>query len=234
MPSTSTSTQRAPPRNSRKRTVVLNSDDQENHVPSHHRNHRRVNHGLRRVRRVHPVQNCVKISREVNCTRRSGLSRRRPMMLNGNFELWSANWPILPTKTTSRRGGAGPRGKVLYGGSDEDTTKIKLLAHKCAIMGTLWLHDLNRMFNTAVDSQYDPLGRFQNRTSKIQGELADLLVLLPDKFHGEIMSSEWLIKTTGLDQRKESVLRIFHGASDEDHKKEKQSAMDLLRDDEEE
>ncbi|KAJ7646326.1 hypothetical protein DFH06DRAFT_1424239, partial [Mycena polygramma] len=45
---------------------------------------------------------------------------------------------------------------------------------KFTIMGMLWLHDLNRTFNTAVDNQYNPLEHFQNRASKVQGELADL------------------------------------------------------------
>ncbi|KAJ7824815.1 hypothetical protein B0H14DRAFT_3469027 [Mycena olivaceomarginata] len=62
--------------------------------------------------------------------------------------------------------------KVLAGGSEVETKEIKHLAHKF----------------------YNPLKRFENRGSKIQGELADLLDILPAKFHGDVMRSDWLIK----------------------------------------
>ncbi|KAJ6592903.1 hypothetical protein B0H19DRAFT_975627, partial [Mycena capillaripes] len=61
-------------------------------------------------------------------------------------------------------------------------------------MKLLWIPDLQKTVNTKVDDQYNPLERFENAASKVQGELADLLETLPEKFHGEVMRSEWFIK----------------------------------------
>ncbi|KAJ7633299.1 hypothetical protein B0H17DRAFT_961776, partial [Mycena rosella] len=87
------------------------------------------------------------------------------------------------------------RKKMVDGGSEEDTKEIKKLGHKFVMMKMIWLPDLSGTIHTKLDDQYNPLERFENRASKVQGELADLLDLLPQKFHGEIMQSEWLIKT---------------------------------------
>ncbi|KAJ6563865.1 hypothetical protein B0H19DRAFT_1258394 [Mycena capillaripes] len=61
-------------------------------------------------------------------------------------------------------------------------------------MKLLWIPDLQKTMNTKVDGQYNPLERFESAASKVQGELADLLETLPEKFHGEAMRSEWFIK----------------------------------------
>ncbi|KAJ7201090.1 hypothetical protein GGX14DRAFT_571664 [Mycena pura] len=85
--------------------------------------------------------------------------------------------------------------QMVDGGSEEDTEKLKELAHAFVAMRMVWLHDPPTTFTTVVDSQYNPLERFENRASKIQGELAELLEVLPPRFHGETMRSEWVIKT---------------------------------------
>ncbi|KAJ7853017.1 hypothetical protein B0H14DRAFT_2354529 [Mycena olivaceomarginata] len=84
--------------------------------------------------------------------------------------------------------------KVLAGGSEDETKEIKHLAHKFVITKMMWISDLAHTVNTDVNDQYNPLERFENRGSKIQGELADLLDILPAKFHGDVMRSDWLIK----------------------------------------
>ncbi|KAJ7834868.1 hypothetical protein B0H14DRAFT_3142229, partial [Mycena olivaceomarginata] len=45
-------------------------------------------------------------------------------------------------------------------------------------MKLLWIPDFKKTANTKVDDQYNPLERFENAASKVQGELADLLETL--------------------------------------------------------
>ncbi|KAJ7651756.1 hypothetical protein B0H17DRAFT_1215216 [Mycena rosella] len=85
--------------------------------------------------------------------------------------------------------------KMVDSGSEEDTKEIKKLGHKFVMMKMIWLPDLSGTIHTKLDDQYNHLERFENHASKVQGELVDLLDLLPQKFHGEIMQSKWLIKT---------------------------------------
>jgi hypothetical protein len=88
--------------------------------------------------------------------------------------------------------------KVLAGGSEDETKEIKHLAHKFVITKMMWISDLAHTVNTDVNDQYNPLERFENCGSKIQGELADLLDILPAKFRGDVMRSDWLIKLVRL------------------------------------
>ncbi|KAJ6483197.1 hypothetical protein C8R45DRAFT_1075505 [Mycena sanguinolenta] len=85
--------------------------------------------------------------------------------------------------------------KVLDGGSEDETKEVKNLAHKFTIMKLLWVSDLDDTVNTDINEQYNPLERFENHESKVQGELADLLETLPEKFRGEVICAEWFIKT---------------------------------------
>ncbi|KAJ7680006.1 hypothetical protein B0H17DRAFT_943567 [Mycena rosella] len=85
--------------------------------------------------------------------------------------------------------------KMVDSGSEEDTKEIKKLGHKFVMMKMIWLPDLSGTIHTKLDDQYNHLERFENHASKVQGELVDLLDLLAQKFHGEIMQSKWLIKT---------------------------------------
>ncbi|KAJ7892471.1 hypothetical protein B0H14DRAFT_3126061 [Mycena olivaceomarginata] len=84
--------------------------------------------------------------------------------------------------------------KMVHGGSDEETKEVKNLAHKFTMMKLLWIPDFKKTANTKVDDQYNPLERFENAASKVQGEWADLLETLPEKFHGEVMRSEWFVR----------------------------------------
>jgi hypothetical protein len=79
-------------------------------------------------------------------------------------------------------------------GPDDETKEVKHLAHKFVMTKMMWISDLTSTVNTDVDDQYIPLERFETRKSKVQGELADLLDILPAKFHGEVMRADWLIK----------------------------------------
>ncbi|KAJ6528490.1 hypothetical protein B0H19DRAFT_1243025 [Mycena capillaripes] len=104
-------------------------------------------------------------------------------------ELWAAQCQLADI--TNQDDTAPKRGrkkrKIVYGGSDEETKEVKNLAQ-------LWIPDLQKTVNTKVDDQYNPLERFENVASMVQGELADLLETLPEKFHGEVMRSEWFVK----------------------------------------
>ncbi|KAJ7727397.1 hypothetical protein B0H16DRAFT_1735202 [Mycena metata] len=48
---------------------------------------------------------------------------------------------------------------------------------------------------TNEDQNYNPLAWWENRESKVQGKLADLLEILPPKFRGETMHAQWFINT---------------------------------------
>ncbi|KAJ6489984.1 hypothetical protein C8R45DRAFT_1213365 [Mycena sanguinolenta] len=85
--------------------------------------------------------------------------------------------------------------KVLDGGSEDETKEVENLAHKFTIMKLLWVSDLDDTVNTDINEHYNPLERFENHESKVQGELADLLEKLPEKFRGQVMCAEWFIKT---------------------------------------
>jgi hypothetical protein len=99
--------------------------------------------------------------------------------------------------------------KVLAGGSEDETKEIKHLVHKFVITKMMWISDLARTVNTDVNDQYNPLERFENRGSKIQGELADLLDILPAKFHRDVMCSDWLIKLVRLLSHFGWIKRLF-------------------------
>ncbi|KAJ7766859.1 hypothetical protein B0H16DRAFT_1791371 [Mycena metata] len=88
-----------------------------------------------------------------------------------------------------------PKKRKVDSGSEDDTKEVKNLAHKFTVMNLLWMRDLKCTFNTDVDEQYDPLARWENWESKVQGQLADLLEILPPKFRGETMHAQWFINT---------------------------------------
>ncbi|KAF7967342.1 hypothetical protein HWV62_34675 [Athelia sp. TMB] len=70
---------------------------------------------------------------------------------------------------------------------------VKNLAHKSVLMCWLWLRMGAKTFSEQVDPEYSPLDRFDNTKGKVQGELSDLLELLPPQLQSaECMASSWL------------------------------------------
>lgn len=85
--------------------------------------------------------------------------------------------------------------KITEGGSEDETSEIKRLAHKFVNTYAIWLREPSETFKTKVDNDFDPCERFEDDRNKIQGQLLDLIDLLPEKYHGETLGSEWLIHT---------------------------------------
>src|SRR6202167_5019350 len=66
-------------------------------------------------------------------------------------------------------------------------------------MKLFWLHDDRKTFRTQVDEQYDHLQRFENLESKIQGQIADILDVLPSRFADTMTNNAtWLSQTVSL------------------------------------
>ena len=80
--------------------------------------------------------------------------------------------------------------------SDSETEEVSQLAKKFAITTLFWLCDDRQTFHTPIDEQYDHLQRFENLESKIQGQIRDLLEVLPAQY-ADMMGHDatWLSQT---------------------------------------
>lgn len=82
--------------------------------------------------------------------------------------------------------------KVVEHGTEADAGDIRLAGRTFTIMQMLWLRDPSVTFKTVVDEEYNELERFENIGYTIQGQIQDMLEVLPDKFHQEtIFQTEW-------------------------------------------
>ncbi|KIJ54947.1 hypothetical protein M422DRAFT_24811 [Sphaerobolus stellatus SS14] len=78
---------------------------------------------------------------------------------------------------------------------DEDKRNlVKDIAHKFTYMSLLWLHQPSETFQLILDEEYDPVDRFQSEDGWLQGQLRDLLEVLPGHWHKE-MKDELFINT---------------------------------------
>lgn len=82
-----------------------------------------------------------------------------------------------------------------------------MVAKMFTIMNLFWLHDEQKTFRTRVDEQYDHLQRFENLENKIQGQISDILDVLPSRYADILYNNAWLSQTVS------SVLLIFLCAS---------------------
>lgn len=83
--------------------------------------------------------------------------------------------------------------------SDSETEEVSQLAKKFAITTLFWLRDDRQTFRTPIDEQYDHLQRFENLESKIQGQIRDLLEVLPAQY-ADMMGHDatWLSQTVSI------------------------------------
>lgn len=73
-----------------------------------------------------------------------------------------------------------------------------MAARKFTVMNLFWLREDRRTFRTTVDEQYDHLQRFENLETKIQGQLAEILEVLPSQYASEVgngTTATWLSQT---------------------------------------
>jgi hypothetical protein len=61
---------------------------------------------------------------------------------------------------------------------DADIAQAKVLGRKFTVMYMLWLYGKKHAFTTLVDDNYNDLKCFETEADKIQGQLADLHVVL--------------------------------------------------------
>ena len=66
-------------------------------------------------------------------------------------------------------------------------------------MRLFWLRDDRQTFRTQLDEQYDHLQRFENLESKVQGQIRDILEVLPPQY-ADMMGHDvsWLSQTVSL------------------------------------
>lgn len=82
---------------------------------------------------------------------------------------------------------------------EKHRANVNHLAHKCVILYSFWLHNGKGTFTMAVDPEYVEANRFESLETKAQGQLADLLELLPESLKSkEVMESEWFATRVSL------------------------------------
>ena len=102
----------------------------------------------------------------------------------------------LADVTNAEQPGSSKKRKRTTPRSDAETEEISQLAKKFTIMKLFWLHDDRKTFRTPVDEQYDHLQRFENLESTIQGQIADILEVLPARYGDNIGNdAAWLSQT---------------------------------------
>lgn len=81
--------------------------------------------------------------------------------------------------------------------SDEEEEEVAQAAKKFTMMHLFWLHQDKSTFRCQPNEQYNPLERFENENTKVQGQLADLLEFLPSQYGDMILARDvtWLSKT---------------------------------------
>ncbi|EGO02266.1 hypothetical protein SERLA73DRAFT_151192 [Serpula lacrymans var. lacrymans S7.3] len=75
--------------------------------------------------------------------------------------------------------------------SHEDEKVVKRLGQKFLITHMLWMQDAVNTFDTPVDNEYSHFCRFEDKASKIQGQLRDIKEILPLCFHS-LLGEMWL------------------------------------------
>jgi hypothetical protein len=113
----------------------------------------------------------------------------------------------LADVTNTKQPGSSKRRKISSAVPDADTEEVSMVAKMFTIMNLFWLHDEQKTFRTRVDEQYDHLQRFENLENKIQGQISDILDVLPSRYADILYNNAWLSQTVS------SVLLILLCAS---------------------
>jgi hypothetical protein len=77
-----------------------------------------------------------------------------------------------------------------------ETKVVALLGRKFVITNLVWFCTHNGPFEIEADDEYNPVQRFENLSSKVQGQLVDLIDFLPRKFREEFRK-EWFSQAVG-------------------------------------
>jgi len=70
--------------------------------------------------------------------------------------------------------------------NEDQQTRITQIAAKFTYMNMLWLPGLGETFRISLDPDYLPANRFKSPEDQQQGVFADLLEVIPSKWHGEM------------------------------------------------
>ena len=90
-------------------------------------------------------------------------------------------------------GGKQKKRKKISRREDKAIEKMKIMGQKFTVTCSLWLRDGGKKaFDTALDEEYNTLNRFKNSTSKVQGEIHDILEVLPAKYHKDFLEKNWI------------------------------------------
>ena len=101
----------------------------------------------------------------------------------------------LADVTNTKQPGSSKRRKISAAVPDADTEEVLMVAKMFTIMNLFWLHDEQKTFRTWVDEQYNHLQRFENLENKIQGQIADILDVLPSRYTDILYDNAWLSQT---------------------------------------
>ena len=82
--------------------------------------------------------------------------------------------------------GSGKKRKRTEVRSNAETEEVSMIAKKFTIMSMLWLQDDRKTLQTTIDEQYNHLQQFENKETKIQGQLADVVEVLPSRYVGAL------------------------------------------------
>ncbi|KII82986.1 hypothetical protein PLICRDRAFT_33148 [Plicaturopsis crispa FD-325 SS-3] len=88
---------------------------------------------------------------------------------------------------------------------EDDAAEISLLGKKFASVKLLWLRKENETFTEPCDDDYDAFARFENEATKVQGQIRDLLDVLPENLWTRI--SDLVVRNMGT-QRSNMAHRV--------------------------
>ncbi|KAA1474759.1 hypothetical protein DENSPDRAFT_883039 [Dentipellis sp. KUC8613] len=106
----------------------------------------------------------------------------------------------------------------------DERKQVELLARKFCIMYSFWLRDVDTTFKTPVDPSYDPHQRFSSAATRIQGQLADIIHVLPKEYHTRIYLRPWTHtwnmamqqqRSNSVSRVREMAMVIFNCTADE-------------------
>ena len=68
--------------------------------------------------------------------------------------------------------------------NEVEVREIKDIASKFTYISFLWLRNMTCTFKLDLDEDFDPAERFKDTERKCQGQYQDLLIAIPEKWHG--------------------------------------------------
>ncbi|TFY63624.1 hypothetical protein EVG20_g6236 [Dentipellis fragilis] len=106
----------------------------------------------------------------------------------------------------------------------QERAKLELLARKFCLMRSFWLRDVDATFSTPVNPSYVHSDRFSSAATRIQGQIADLMEILPSEYRTRIRLKAWMNawvmamqqqRSNSVSRVRECALVIFSCKADE-------------------